>query len=126
MNALYTIASLALLVGCSRSEPSSGTGSASTQPRAARETFTKRCAPCHGETGRGDGAFAAKLPTKPPDFADVGWQKGVTDDELRKAIVGGGVAVGKGSAMPAAHDLDGKPELDEIVAIVRSFATDPR
>lgn len=111
---IASLTSLALLVSCKTSErPGVSPG--------ARDIFKTRCAPCHGDTGRGDGLAVAKLPTKPPDFSDATWQRSVGDDELRKAIVFGGPAVGKGSAMPAVHDLEGKPELDELVALVRSF-----
>jgi mono/diheme cytochrome c family protein len=119
------LASLGLLAGCSRSEPSSGTSATATQVHAitpaAHDTFKARCAPCHGETGHGDGPAVAKLPTKPPNFADAAWQKSVTDEEISKAIVYGGPAVGKSPAMPAVRDLEAKPELDEILALVRSF-----
>jgi mono/diheme cytochrome c family protein len=107
---------LALVVSCSSSQPTRSITS------ATRDTFKARCAPCHGETGHGDGPAVVKLPTKPPNFADVSWQNNVTNDEIRKSIVGGGVAVGRGSAMPAVHDLEGKTELDELVALVRSLA----
>ena len=124
------LAVLALLAGCSKAEPSSGTSSATPPPspihpvtQAARDTFKTRCAACHGETGRADGPAIAKLPTKPPSFADAVWQKGTTDAEIRKAILEGGPAVGKSPAMPAGHDLfDGKADLlDGVVGLVRGF-----
>ena len=49
------------------------------------------------------------------------WQKSVTDEQIKKTILYGGAAVGKSPAMPANPDLDGKPELDGLVAMVRSF-----
>lgn len=124
------LAMYALLAGCSKAEPSSGTSSATppappTHPvtQAARDTFKARCAPCHGEAGRADGPAIAKLPVKPPNFGDAVWQKGTTDEEIRKAILEGGPAVGKSPAMPAGHDLfDGKSDLlDGVVGLVRSF-----
>lgn len=36
--------------------------------KAAAETFKERCALCHGETGRGDGALAQNLDPKPRDL----------------------------------------------------------
>jgi mono/diheme cytochrome c family protein len=122
MNAscIGALTSLAFLVGCSNSESTQAHAITS----AVRNTFKTRCAPCHGETGHGDGPAVVKLGTKPPSFADRAWQKIVTDEEIRKAIVYGGVAVGKGSAMPAVHDLEGKPELDELLALVRSFGSE--
>jgi hypothetical protein len=104
------LAAFVILVGCSKSNP--------VTP-AARDTFKARCAPCHGETGHGDGPALAKLPVKPPNFGDVTWQNSVTDEELRKAIVDGGTAVGKSPAMPAGRDLE--PGVDALLALVRSF-----
>jgi mono/diheme cytochrome c family protein len=117
MRFIGTLAVFAILGGCSKSDRPAVSA-------ATRDTFKTRCAPCHGEAGRGDGPAVVKLPTKPPDFADAAWQKAVGDDELRKAILLGGAAIGKGSAMPAAHDLEGRPELDALVVLVRSFGSE--
>ena len=87
----------------------------------AKEIFASRCTACHGESGKGDGAAAAALNPKPQDYTNKAWQAEVTDEELKKAIVGGGAAVGKSAAMPPNPDLDGKPELDGLVAIIRAF-----
>jgi hypothetical protein len=103
----------AMLAACSRSEPVVVT-------QATHDDFKKRCAPCHGATGHADGPAVGKLDRKPPDFADPAWQKSVGDAEIKKAIVFGGPAVGKSPSMPALHDLEGKPELDELLALIRS------
>lgn len=34
----------------------------------ARDLYRQDCAPCHGETGSGDGELVYRLRTKPPDF----------------------------------------------------------
>lgn len=43
-----------------------------TPPHAARGRiiFSQNCAPCHGDTGLGDGPVAADLPAPPPSLAD--------------------------------------------------------
>jgi mono/diheme cytochrome c family protein len=46
---------------------------------AARELWSKECAACHGEAGRGDGPQAKKLEVKVPPLAAVGAQ---SDGEL--------------------------------------------
>jgi len=38
---------------------------------AGRGLFVQNCAPCHGETGQGDGPTAANLPSPPRAFADA-------------------------------------------------------
>ncbi|MFZ9887389.1 MAG: c-type cytochrome, partial [Myxococcota bacterium] len=101
-------------------------GAAAATPGAAEEAasiFKTRCVICHGESGKGDGATAAALNPKPRDYTDAAWQASVTDEQLAKAIVEGGAAVGKSALMPANPDLAGKPEVvAEIVKIIRGFA----
>jgi mono/diheme cytochrome c family protein len=96
-------------------------GITDTEPRGY---YKARCASCHGETGRGDGPGLAllKLKNKPRDYMDAGWQRTVTDDQIRKIILYGGASNGLSSDMPAFGDLQGKPALlDELTAIIRSF-----
>ncbi len=94
-----------------------------TQAAAAdvKEVFKNRCAPCHGESGKGDGPGAAALTPKPRDYTNAAWQDSVKDEDIKKTILYGGAAVGKSPAMPANQDLDGKPELDALVTYIRSF-----
>lgn len=81
--------------------------------------YGARCASCHGHGGHGDGPVAQGLMVKPRRFSDAFWQEEVTDEELARAIVEGGFAVKKSSAMPAHPDL--KARVAELVALVRSF-----
>jgi mono/diheme cytochrome c family protein len=130
---LWTFAALALalaIAGCNKSEAStngtSTTTTTSTQTAHAtaaptEDLFKTRCAPCHGESGHGDGPGAAALNPKPRNYTDVAWQTKVSDEDIKKTILYGGAAVGKSPQMPANPDLDGKPELDELVKTVRAF-----
>ena len=101
------------------------TTKATTEPVAtvedAHDLFKSRCAPCHGEHGKGDGPGAAALNPKPRNYTDVGWQDKVKDEDIKKTILYGGAAVGKSPQMPANPDLEGKPELDGLVKVVREF-----
>ncbi len=87
----------------------------------AEELFKTRCAQCHGESGKGNGPGAAALNPKPRNYTDPVWQAKVTDDDIKKTIVYGGAAVGKSPNMPANPDLEGKPELDGLVKVIRGF-----
>lgn len=90
--------------------------------RAAQEVFTRRCATCHGERGRGDGPAGRGLFPPPRDFTDRAWQASVTDEHLRRVIVEGGAAVGLSTHMVPNPDLADSPVLvGEIVAIVRGL-----
>jgi cytochrome c553 len=116
------LAGLLLLAACSKGTSSTGTGGATAQVTpASQEAFKSRCAPCHGDTGHGDGPGAVALNPKPRNYTDHAWQQSVKDDDIKKTILYGGAAVGKSPNMPANPDLDGKPELDGLVAVVRSF-----
>lgn len=124
-------AALALAAGCGSGSSSSGAaGGASARSvtisaadrKEAHELFLNRCAVCHGQFGRGDGPGAAGLNPKPRNYADVAWQKTVTDEEIEKAILYGGAAVGKSPQMVANPDLQTKPGV--VAALrekVRSF-----
>jgi hypothetical protein len=82
------------------------------------EAYANRCAGCHGADGKG----LAGLTPKPQDFTDEAFQAAVTDAEIRKAILGGGGAVGKSVTMPASSDLADKPDVvDGLIAHIRSF-----
>ena len=128
---IWIVAALALAgAACNNSEASTKTSTTSAQPAhtaaatataATEDLFKSRCAPCHGEAGHGDGPGAAALNPKPRNYTDVAWQGKVTDEDIKKTILYGGAAVGKSPQMPANPDLDGKPELDELVKTVRSF-----
>jgi cytochrome c553 len=93
------------------------------QDRAEAETlFTTRCAACHGLDGTGNGPGAAALNPKPRNYHDAAWQQATTDEEIEKAIVMGGSAVGKSFLMAANPDLQSKPGV--VAALrekVRSF-----
>lgn len=111
------LGTLAALGACSKAKPK-----AYAIPDESRDIFTKRCAACHGETGRGDGPAAANLNPKPRDYTNAAWQASVTDDQLRSIIVSGGFAVGKSPLMPPNPDLESSPAVVEgLVGIVRSF-----
>lgn len=101
--------------------------SASVAPNAeskaqAAEIWDSRCSACHGAEGRGDGPGAAALKPKPINFHKRAWQKAVTDDQIAKAIVEGGSAVGLSNQMAANPDLEDEPGIVKaLVAHVRDL-----
>ncbi len=121
MRRLTLFAMLLLLGACSKKEsPGVASAQGAITPQA-QEMFNMRCVPCHGAMGHGDGPGAAALTPKPRNYTDSTWQKSITDEQIQQTILYGGAAVGKSPLMPANPDLDGKPELKGLVAIVRSF-----
>lgn len=123
--------SLLLFTACGGGDPSSTpkssppTKAAAAQPTGeheARQLFDSLCATCHGTAGHGDGPGAAALDPKPRSFADPAWQDGTNDEQIKRAIVFGGAAVGKSPMMPAQPQLKGQDSvLDALVKIVRGY-----
>lgn len=96
---------------------SSGVQSISEGARTtATLLFGDRCAVCHGPNGDGKGPGSANLNPKPVDFRDRKWQRSVTDENITKAIIYGGPAVGLSSSMSANPDLEAQPSV--VAALV--------
>ena len=53
-----------------------------TSIAAGQKLYAKNCAPCHGDTGNGDGKMAGELNPKPSNLTDAEWKHGSTDGEL--------------------------------------------
>ena len=105
--------------GTRESTPVTSTPKTSVEARQqAQQMFSTRCAACHGPEGRGNGPAAVSLKPPPRNYHDPVWQASVTDDEIEKAIVYGGAAVGRSPAMVGNPDLGGKPE---VVAALREM-----
>ena len=77
----------------------------------AEATYGARCAPCHGDSGHGDGPLARKLPDSPTRFADPGWRRSVNSAYVSRVIALGGSHVGISPLMPSAADLASDAEL---------------
>ena len=103
--------------------PTAGTVPTAADQAEAREVYQSSCITCHGPNGDGDGLGASGLPTKPANFTDAAWQKGIGDDEIARAIVGGGAMVRKSPLMPANPGLASKPGVVAALReMIRGFA----
>src|SRR5690348_4945373 len=90
--------------------------------KEASDIFKDRCVTCHGEQGHGDGPGASNLMPKPMDFHNSNWQVSVSDADIAKAIIHGGVAVGLSSQMQPNPDLEDKPGVvAALVARIREW-----
>jgi mono/diheme cytochrome c family protein len=85
---------------------------------AAGEIYASSCVSCHGPRGGGDGLAAAGLPKKPASFSDPAWQAATSDEEIERAILDGGRAVGKSPLMPPNPELRARPA---VVAALREM-----
>jgi mono/diheme cytochrome c family protein len=100
----------------------SATTAATTPDAQAQEIYSTRCLVCHGPEGRGDGPGASALNPGPRNYHDTAWQETVTDQEIERAIVYGGAAVGKSPSMVANPDLGSRPEVVAALRdIIRNF-----
>ena len=81
---------------------------------AGKSLFATNCAPCHGDSGRGDGPVVHLLKTRPKDLV-TGNSKDLPDGYLYGTIRGGGIA------MPSYADAMSAHERWQVVTFVRSL-----
>jgi mono/diheme cytochrome c family protein len=84
---------------------------------AIRPVYLDKCAPCHGEFGKGDGHDAKRYDPLPTDFSNSTRLRGVTDGELFYKITEGH------KPMPSFKKRLTDEQRWELVLLIRSFAT---
>ena len=91
------------------------------QLHLGKSVFEAYCAPCHGDTGAGDGSNSFNLDPRPRDLSDPAFQKSKSNADLADTIRRGGAGVGLSSLMPPwGHTLNDR-QLDAVVVYVRSL-----
>jgi caa(3)-type oxidase subunit IV len=88
----------------------------------AQQTYQAVCSSCHGQTGGGDGPAGLSLNPRPANFASGAFWVGKTDEQIVRAIRGGGAAVGKSPLMPAWGALYNEAQALELARYIRSFS----
>ena len=84
-----------------------------------KENWTKQCAKCHGEDGKGQTAMGKKLGVK--DYTDAKVQEKMKDEEMVKATKEG-VKDGEGKTkMKGFADALSDDEIKALVKHVRAF-----
>ncbi len=127
--ASVAVTAMAMTATCDRREPAPTLEVSripSAEPMSAQAEadafFLRTCAVCHGREGLGNGRAAGGLDVPPRKYADAALQASITDEQIKRTILGGGASVGKDAAMPAHPQLAAQPELlDALVVKVRSF-----
>lgn len=87
-----------------------------------KRIYRENCAPCHGESGKGDGVGARSLPVRPADHTDGAAMSSRSDTFLRDVIAKGGSAMGLSSFMPAWQGIFKDNEIQDLVGYIRSLA----
>ncbi len=99
-----------------------GSAAAAGDPVAGQPLYERYCAACHGIKGRGNGPAAAALRPRPIDMSEPVWQRGVSDDYLRRIIRDGGTAVGRSPQMAPWGFALNERQLEDVVAYLRALA----
>jgi cytochrome c oxidase cbb3-type subunit 3 len=87
----------------------------------AKSNYAMYCSPCHGDTGKGNGPQAEAMEAPPRNHTDGNYLSTRTDDQLFKAIKGGGQAMGFTSSMPPFDNLLTEEEIKGMVKYVRTL-----
>jgi cytochrome c len=80
------------------------------------------CALCHGKTGKGDGFNSYNLTTPPMNFSDGAKMASLSDNQIEKAILAGGAALGLSPQMPAWGGVLTQKQAKDLTAFIRTFA----
>jgi mono/diheme cytochrome c family protein len=104
-----------------------GSGDFPSSDRGAR-IFEAYCVGCHGLNGKGDGPMAAPLlrdfGVRPTDLSSKTYLAKKSDEELKKAVTGGGKAVHRTPYMPAWGSTLKESQVEDLVAYIRELQTD--
>ena len=91
-----------------------------------RAVFTKACAACHGDDGRGRSASELGFDTPLPDFTDCDFAMREPNADWYAIVHEGGPIRGFNRMMPAFGEALQPEEIEAALARIRSFCTDAR
>jgi cytochrome c553 len=97
-----------------------GRGGAGAEPQAAtagRRVWLERCAPCHGDEGRGDGPAAPALEPRPRNLRDAAFWGGRSSGQLRDVVRRGK----PGTMMQPFEGVLSDAEIDAVVEYLHRF-----
>ena len=90
------------------------------QIASGKKVYQLKCAKCHGETGKGDGAYGDGLRIPPADLTDAKLAS-FYSDEARKQIIRKGIV---GTTMVDWEKILTEQEIDDVYVFVKQFVTD--
>ncbi|MBI3600259.1 MAG: right-handed parallel beta-helix repeat-containing protein [Nitrospinae bacterium] len=98
-------------------------GSKGYKEENTRVNYYSYCAPCHGQTGKGDGPLAESLEqgVVPRDHTSAEYFSQKTDDEIFEVIKHGGVKAGFSETMPPFDGQISDDAMRDLVKFIREL-----
>ncbi len=94
---------------------------AAGDPEKARPIFNQMCAGCHGTQGNGQEGTKSGFVPRVATLANKEYMASVPDDYLTMVIKKGGEYMGKIASMPAWEKKLSEEQINDIVALIRTF-----
>ncbi len=94
---------------------------AAGDPEKVRPIFNQMCAGCHGFLGNGQDGTKSGFVPRVPTLADKEYMASVPDEYLGMIIKKGGAYMGKIAAMPAWETKLSEEQINDMVALIRTF-----
>lgn len=91
------------------------------QAERGEKLYEAFCSQCHGLNAEGNGINAPELEVAPRNHRDRGEMSARSDEDLFKAIDGGGQAVNKSVLMPPWGESLGDDDINALVAYLRKI-----
>lgn len=98
-----------------------GAALADGDARHGESLYKVYCTQCHGIQGDGKGVNTRDMPVQPRDHTDTGEMSARTDEDLFKAIQGGGKAINKSVLMPAWGSNLEEAAIRDVIAYLREL-----
>ena len=100
--------------------------STSARVQMGRQVYQDACLACHGPTGAGlpQSNVGFERPSSFPNFSDCSQSAPEYTRDWRATIVNGGPARGFSQIMPAFGDALTRPQIDAVIAFLRSLCAD--
>lgn len=87
----------------------------------AVDNYRLYCVQCHGSKGTGKGINATHLSVQPRNHTSAKDMSELRDDDVYKAIKGGGIAMGKSTQMPPFKEILTEDEIKSLVTLLRQM-----
>lgn len=84
------------------------------------QLYNTYCVQCHGVNRNGKGINSSQMSVQPRDHTDAKGMGDIPDDELQRAITGGGLSVNKSVLMPTWGKTLSQQDIEGLVKYLRT------